>query len=99
MTADRRLPGSIARRRMARIGATSPFGHGSVNDGLPPRLCENLHERRTRSIVFSIIFHPLRSSVLLFFRVTKSREIFYAQPERRGFHTASTLLRQPGGLG
>ena len=53
------------------------------------RLCENLHERRTRSIVFSIVFPRWRSSVFLVFRLTKSRRTFYAQSESRGFHTAS----------
>jgi transposase len=38
-----------------------------------------------------------RSSVLLFFRLTKSRKIFYAQSESRGFHTASGMRRRSRG--
>src|SRR6516162_10361791 len=60
-----------------------------VNDGIGARPCENMHERRTCSIAFSIVFPLYRFSVLLFFRLTKSRKIFYAQSESRGFHTAS----------
>src|SRR6516225_3851961 len=66
-----------------------------VNDGIGARPCENMHERRTCNIAFSIVFPLYRFSVLLFFRLTKSRKIFYAQSESRGFHTASTLSR-PG---
>src|SRR5215471_11396891 len=36
-----------------------------------PRLCENVHEPRTRSIVFSIVFSRWRPSVRSFFRLTE----------------------------
>ena len=65
-----------------------------VNDGIGARPCENMHERRTCNIAFSIVFPLYRSSVLLFFRLTKSRKIFYAQSESRGFHTGAPGDRQ-----
>jgi len=51
-----------------------PKGMANGRDGA--RLCENMHERRARSIVFFIVFPH---SGFLFFRLTKSRKIFYAQ--------------------
>src|ERR1700688_3332283 len=41
-----------------------------------------------RRIVFSIALFRKRSPVRMIFRSTKSRQNFYAQLERQGFHTA-----------
>jgi hypothetical protein len=70
-------------RKSAGVSAAGP----KVGKG--PRLCENLHERKTRSIIFSIAFPHSGRQCSYFFRLAKSREIFYTQPERRGFHTPS----------
>ena len=51
-------------------------------------LCENSLEPRTRRIVFSIAFSQEKSPVQSVSTTTKLRQKFYAQVQRRSFHTA-----------
>jgi hypothetical protein len=53
-----------------------------------PSLCENSLEARTRRIVFSIVFSQEKSPVQSVSTTTKLRQKFYAQAQRRSFHTA-----------
>src|ERR1700694_1730059 len=53
-----------------------------------PRLCENSLEPRTRRIVFSIAFSQEKSPVPSVSTTKKLRQKFYAQDQRRSFHTA-----------
>src|ERR1700694_4871311 len=57
-----------------------------VRDG--SSLCENSLEPRTRRIVFSIAFSEEKSPVQSVSTTTKLRQKFYAQVQRRSFHTA-----------
>src|SRR5215813_4273985 len=53
-----------------------------------PRLCENVHEPRTRSIVFSIVFPRWRPSVRSFFRLTEiEKDLLRAICEPRFSHS------------
>ena|SRR5215469_4916945 len=51
-----------------------------------PRLCENMHERRTRSIVFSIVF-PHSSRQCFYFTESRNRERFSTRGLRAGVFT------------
>src|SRR5262249_54869722 len=53
-----------------------------------PRLCENTQEPRKRKSFFSIAVFPIGAKGVFFFRLTKSRKIFYAQIYCLCFHTA-----------
>src|ERR1700682_1752594 len=55
------------------------------------RLCENSLEPRTRRIVFSIVFSQEKSPVRSVSTTTNLRQKFYAQVQRRSFHTACYL--------
>src|SRR5262249_6247976 len=74
--------------RLYRLGRSySAQCRGSARPDYPR--CENVHERRTHSIVFSIVFPQKPSPVLLLFILPKLRKIFYVPAESWGFHTAS----------
>jgi hypothetical protein len=51
-------------------------------------LCENSLEPRTRRIVFSIVFSQEKSPLRSVSTTTNLRQKFYAQVQRRSFHTA-----------
>src|ERR1700676_3891637 len=57
-----------------------------VRDG--SSLCENSLEPRTRRIVFSIAFSQEKSPVQSVSTTAKLKQKFYAQVQRRSFHTA-----------
>src|SRR6516225_6895225 len=54
-------------------------------------LCENAHEPTRWRIIFSIALFPIAATARVLFRLTKLRKIFYAQSERRRFHTTSVV--------
>src|SRR5262249_28082478 len=73
---------------MTAVGAlqTSSCGYGNAYSC--PRLCENVHEPRTRSIVFSIVFPRWRPSVRSFFRLTEiEKDLLRAICEPRFSHS------------
>src|SRR5262249_35011298 len=64
--------------------------------GEMPRLCENVHEPRTRSIVFSIVFPRWRPSVRSFFRLTEiEKDLLRAICEPRFSHSLAPILPLP----
>ena len=70
--------------RSRRVLRTAGMGRGCV------KTCT----REERAALFSLLSFPHSGrQCFYFFRLTKSRKIFYAQSESRGFHTASTHKR------
>ena len=70
------------------------FALGCGNASSCPRLCENTQEPTRQRIVFSIVLFPTAAAALFFFRLTKSRRIFYTQIECLCFHTGAPGDRQ-----
>jgi hypothetical protein len=77
------------------ISARSWVIAGSIgtNGSYGSKPCENVRERRTRRIVFSIAFFRQPLPELLVLRLKKSKRTFYAQIERGSFRTASVESR------
>ena len=69
--------------------------HSAVKVSFGSRLCENSLEPRTRRIVLSIVFSQEKSPVQSVSTTTKLRQKFYAQVQRRSFHTACQSSRVP----
>ena len=60
------------------------------------RGCVKTCTSEERAALFSLLSFPHSGrQCFLFFRLTKSRKIFYAQSQGRGFHTGSTHSRLP----
>jgi hypothetical protein len=67
------------------VSTIATCGYGSLR----ARPCENPLKPRTHRIVFSIAFFQEKSLVQSGSTTTKLRQKFYAQVQRRSFHTAS----------
>src|SRR5882757_6417157 len=77
-------PSSELRPLMPNFAQQFRAEHVSVGS----RLCEHSLEPRTRRIVFSIVFSQEKSPVQSVSTTMKLRHKFYAQVQRRSFHTA-----------
>src|SRR5215472_8318087 len=86
--------GSAAVVRTTGIGALQPVVDHAANGRRCPRLCENTQEPRRRRSIFSIALFPIAATGVFFFRLTKSRKIFYAQIYCLCFHTGAPGDRQ-----